>query len=250
MKFIEVRIEELRRMAAALESVLNMKVEPFTVNVSSLLKRLRSIIEESRDFETVVLDAEVLYRVSVVLGLQQKYILQSASSLLVDSQVIVAKVLRSEPHELAAAFMTAWRPLARLEHVTTPLLIRAYEHFLSLPGKLVRPETVTASNERAPGWDVYEALFEEELRSLRSELESETGWVDYWEFISRAGGRSRTNRAYLLSFLITRGEVEVQYDPLKEEIRVKASAPSPSRREGGVLSLVITLGPTGSEVTG
>lgn len=245
MRPVEVRVEELRRMAAALESVLSMKVEPFTVNVASLLRRLRSIVEESRDLETVVLDAEVLYRVSVVLGLQQRYILQSASSLLIDSQLVVAKVLRSEPHELAAALVSAWRPIARVEHVTTPLLVRAYEHFLSLPGKPVRIEAGLSAEERAPGWEAYEAAFEEELRSLKSELESEGGWVDYWEFVSREGERRRASRAYLLSFLITRGEVEVQYDPLREEIRVMAATAPQQRREGDVLSLVISLGRMG-----
>ncbi|MCS6787724.1 MAG: hypothetical protein NZ733_00310, partial [Aigarchaeota archaeon] len=70
------------------------------------------------------------------------------------------------------------------------------------------------------------------------------------EFISKTGDRLRVSRAYLLSFLITRGEVEVQYDSLKEEIRVRTSFTPPARREGDVLSLVITLEPTRPKVTG
>ena len=101
MKAVEVRREELLRMIAALDAVVRMKVEPFAVEVGPLLERLRRIVEENRDAETLVLDAEALYRVSVVLALQQKSIVQSASSLFVDSQIVASKIVGSPPVALA-----------------------------------------------------------------------------------------------------------------------------------------------------
>lgn len=240
MKGIEVRREELMRMISSLEAVLRMKVEPFTVEVRPLLERLRRIVEENRDAETLVLDAEALYRVSVVLALQQKAIVQSASSLFVDAQIVASKVIGSPPVALAGVFLLAWRPLVRIEQVSNPLLLRGYEHFLSLPTRgVVQPEP-TSGGAVGAEWAVHEQRFEEELKRLLEELRSRGDWVDYWSFLSEVGGSSRARVAYLLSFLITRGDVEVRYNPLTEELRIRAA----ERREDSGdqrTSLVVTV---------
>ncbi len=239
MKAVEVRREELMRMIAALEAVVRMKVEPFAIQVGPLLERLRRIVEENRDAETLVLDAEVLYRVSVVLALQQRSIVQSASSLFVDSQIVASKIVGSPPVALAGAFLLAWRPMVRLEHVSTPLLIRGYEHFLSLPTR-AQPQSAPAPSEGPGGeWTFLEQKFEEELEGVLSELRSRGGWVDYWTFISEVGG-GRVRTAYLLSFLITRGDVEVRYNPLTGELKIRA-AERKTETEGDRVSLVVSV---------
>lgn len=240
MRAVEVRREELMRMISSLEAVLKMRVEPFTVEVGPLLERLRRIVEENRDAETLVLDAEVLYRVSVVLALQQRAIVQSASSLFVDAQIVASKVVGSPPVALAGAFLLAWRPMVRLEHVSTPLLIRGYEHFLSLPTRGARQAEAPAVGAVGAEWTVHEQRFEEELERLLGELRSRGGWVDYWRFVSEVGGSNRARVAYLLSFLITRGDVEVRYNPLTEELRIRAAERREETDEQRA-SLVVTV---------
>jgi hypothetical protein len=240
MKAVEVRREELLRMIAALEAVVRMKVEPFAVQLGPLLERLRRIVEENRDAETLVLDAEALYRVSVVLALQQRSIVQSASSLFVDSQIVASKVVGSPPVALAGAFLLAWRPMVRLEHVSTPLLIRGYEHFLSLSTRAQPQSAPSPSEGLRVEWAFLEEGFEEELEKVLSELRSRGGWVDYWSFISEGGGGKRARTAYLLSFLITRGDVEVRYNPLTGELKIRA-AERREEAEGERVSLAISV---------
>jgi hypothetical protein len=89
-------------------------------------------------------------------------------------------------------------------------------------------------------WAFLEEGFEEELEKVLSELRSMGGWVDYWSFVSEGGSGKRARTAYLLSFLITRGDVEVRYNPLTGELKIRA-AERREEAEGERVSLVISV---------
>ncbi|MEM2990488.1 MAG: hypothetical protein QXQ02_04820, partial [Halobacteria archaeon] len=110
IKEVSMAKQELMKFISILDNIANQRIEPFTVDIRSLLDKLRAIIEKHKDTETIILDAETLYRISIVLGVQQKWIKERASSLFVDSSVIFAKVISSTSEDLVRAFLAAWRP--------------------------------------------------------------------------------------------------------------------------------------------
>lgn len=244
IKEVTIAKQELLRFINILENIANQRIEPFTIDIGSLLDKLRSIIEKYRDTETIILDAETLYRISIVLGVQQRWIRERASSLFVDSSVIFAKIVSSPPEELVQAFLTAWRPIVRIEQISVPLLLRGYEHFLSLPSKKHIPEYETQRMEISGDY-LYsfeeEVVMEERLEMIRNELQSKyPAWVDYWEFIDNDDLNVRFERAYLLSFLISRGEVDVKISPLDQRILIRSS--EKKSMDDKKVSLVVNIG--------
>ncbi|MEM0444427.1 MAG: hypothetical protein QXO86_00080 [Nitrososphaerota archaeon] len=240
-KSIKIPREELLRMISILGEIESRRLDPFSVDVSSLLARLREIIERERDVETITLDAETLYRVSIVLGLQQRWIRERASSLFIDAGMIYSKILGSDARMLVAALLQAWRPIIRLEQISMDLLLRGYQHFLSRPTRgVAMAEELKLAVERPGVYTAIESQISEELRGLLAELASIDGWIDYWDFVRSRGEGEKAARAYLLSYLISRGEVEVRINTLSREIKIRAAkAPSEEPR---TTSLAITVG--------
>lgn len=236
---VRVTREELLRMIAILGEIESSRLDPFSVDVSSLLSRLREIIERERDVETIVLDAETLYRVSVVLGLQQRWIRERASSLFIDAGMVYSKIIGSDPKSLVAALLQAWRPIVRLEQVSVDLLMKGYQHFLSRPTRGQAAGDFGVSPLARPGaYEAIESQISSELGELLAELSSVGGWVKYWDFVSAQGDKRR--RAYLLSYLISRGEVDVRINTLSGEIWIRAVArPSDEPR---TVSLALSIG--------
>jgi len=238
-RLVRVSREELERMISILTEIESRRLDPFSVDVSSLLKRLRDIIERERDIETIALDAETLYRVSVVLGLQQRWIRERASSLFVDASLVYSKAISADPKSLAAAFLQAWRPIVRLEQISVELLLKGYQHFLSRPSRGVASAGEAGEAPPRPGeYDATESQISGELKGLLGELSSMGGWVKYWDFIGLRGDRRM--RAYLLSYLISRGEVDIRVNAVTGEIWVRA-APRASD-EPRTTSLAVVVG--------
>ena len=238
---VRVFREELIRMMSILGEIEGRRLDPFSVDVSSLLQRLREIIERERDSEIVVLDAETLYRVTVVLGLQQRWIRDRASSLFIDANLVYSKILSADPRDLVSAFLQAWRPIARIEQISVELLMRGYEHFLSKPARgLTEFWGEAAGSAQQPSYEAIEKQISADLEELLAELSSRRGWTNYWEFIGAKGVGERARRAYLLSYLISRGEVEVRVDTLRREIWIRAAGVVSD--EPRTTSLVVSLG--------
>ncbi len=241
---VTIAKQELLKFISILDNIANQRIEPFTVDIRSLLDKLRAIIERYRDTETVILDAETLYRISIVLGVQQRWIRERASSLFVDSSVIFAKVISSPPEELVQAFLAAWRPIVRIEQISAPLLLRGYEHFLSLPSKKHVSDTDLQRTDISKGLPYSfeeESIMEDKLESILNELQLKyPNWTDYWEFINNDDINVKFERAYLLSFLISRGEVDVKISPIDRKILIRSS----KRKDidDRKLSLVVNLG--------
>ncbi|RLG04357.1 MAG: hypothetical protein DRN61_03185, partial [Thaumarchaeota archaeon] len=66
------------------------------------------------------------------------------------------------------------------------------------------------------------------------------GEVDYWSFIKGRNLEESFERAYLLSFLITDGYVDVRRNPLKNEIKLIPRERKAERKQPA--SLVIVMG--------
>ncbi|MEM1517837.1 MAG: hypothetical protein QXI27_00690 [Nitrososphaerota archaeon] len=244
IKEVSMAKQELMKFISILDNIANQRIEPFTVDIRSLLDKLRAIIEKHKDTETIILDAETLYRISIVLGVQQKWIKERASSLFVDSSVIFAKVISSTSEDLVRAFLAAWRPIVRIMQVSIPLLLRGYEHFISLPTRASASELGLDRMEypdKFPYEFEEENIMEDKLDQMRRELQSRyPEWIDYWEFIKSNDLSVKFERAYLLSFLISRGEVEVKISPIDNKIMLRSS--EKKNVEDRKISLVINIG--------
>ncbi|GBC71794.1 hypothetical protein HRbin02_01582 [Candidatus Calditenuaceae archaeon HR02] len=238
-RVVRIPREELIRMISILGEIESRRLDPFSVDVSSLLSRLREIIERERDVETISLDAETLYRVSVVLGLQQRWIRERASSLFIDAGMIYSKIVGSDPKSLVAALLQAWRPIVRLEQISVDLLLRGYQHFLSRPTRgSAGLEAVQLAVGRPSAYEAIESQISSELGELLAELSSISGWVRYWDFVNMRGNRK--DRAYLLSYLISRGEVDVRVNALSGEIWIRSAERVSD--EPRTTSLALTIG--------
>ncbi|MCD6420881.1 MAG: hypothetical protein J7L17_00530, partial [Thaumarchaeota archaeon] len=224
---VKVPREELEKVIRICENIEKRGLNPFTVNVRELLSRLRRMLEESGDLDYYVLDAETMYRIATLIALQHRWLREKAQALFVDAQMIETRIIAADKKSIVRAFLRAWRPIISLEQMTMHRLRQGLDHFLSLPPR---------SGEREWGWkfsqrevELAKASLESEediapkLRRLHEELikeYEEKGEVDYWSFVECGGFEESFERAYLLSFLITEGYVDVKRNPLKGEIKL------------------------------
>ena len=249
--------EELERIIKICENVEKMGLDPFTVNVRELLAKLRRLLEENPELDYYVVDAETLYHVASLIAFQHRWIEEKAKSLFIDSQMVSTRVAALDKKTLVQAFLKAWRPIVYLEQLTPQRLRQGLDHFLSLPP---RPEG------REYGWKLTEReyrmaeaamkleseIMAEKVRSLHEELLSMVGEgggeVDYWEFVKGRNFEETFERAYIVSFLITEGYVEVRRNPLKDEIKLIPNREKMERR--APTSLVISMEVDGDEQRG
>lgn len=239
--------EEIERIISICENIEKRGVDPFTVDVKDLLQRLRRMLEENPDLDHYTLDSEILYKIAVVIALQNRWLGERARALFIDSQLISSRLASMDKKAIVQAFLRVWFPIVSLSQITAQRLRHGLDHFLSLP---------TRRDERTYGWkltdrevEILRASIEREkeemeskMRSLHQELLEEagdSGEVDYWRFVLKGRGGEAYERAYVLSFLISEGYVEVARDPLKGEIRLKPNRDKVSRRS--TTSLVISL---------
>lgn len=229
MRKIEVTREELERIIKLCENIEKRGLDPFTVNIRGLLEKLRRIVEENPNLDHYVIDAETLYRISTLIALQHKWLREKAKALFIDAQMISTRLVAMDKKTLVRAFLKAWRPIISLEQMTPQRLRQGLEHFLSLPPR---------SGSREFGWKITDKEMElvkarleleekammEKIKALHRELlrrfEEQEGALDYWEFIKGKNFDETFERAYLLSFLITEGYVDVKRNPLKNEVKL------------------------------
>lgn len=240
--------EEIERIISVCENIEKRGIDPFTVDVKDLLRRLRKMLEDNPNLEHYTLDAETLYRIAMIIALQNRWLIDKARSLFIDSQMIVSRLAMLDKKTIVQAFLKAWFPIVSIGQLTPHRLQHGIEHFLSLPPR---------RDEKKYGWrltdresELYRIALEREREEMEEKMKKifrelveeagELGEVDYWRFVSRESLEETYDRAYTLSFLITEGYVEVKRNPLKNEIRLLPNNTRIPRKNAA--SLVISLG--------
>jgi len=247
--------EELTRIVGLCESIEKSGLDPFSVDVKALLRKLRRILETTRELDTVVLDAETIYRISLVIALQQRWLLERAASLFVDAQIVGARVLAADIRTLASCLVRCWRPIVSGEQLTKMMVAAGLEYFLSLPTRSrEKPQLPTDLSQLEP--DDARALLsgiagsevvEEELEKMHEEmlgLRGEDGGLDYWDFIGLRGPGERAERAYLTAFVVSEGLAEIRQNPISGITRIYPREGKIQREN--VVSLPLTI--RGTEV--
>ena len=223
---VKLAREELSRIIELCESIEKSGIDPFSVNIKDLLQKLRNILESSNNLDVIVLDAETLYRISLVIALQHKWLVERAGNLFIDSQIISAKILAADNKSLAQALARSWRPIVSSEQLTKKMIIQGMEYFLALPTRASRSGKQSLTDNSIQGnssiqYDVIQdELLEQRMKELHQELlnekQSEKG-INYWSFIRKEGEEKKLERAYVLAFLVSEGFADIKRDPITGE---------------------------------
>jgi len=218
---------ELQNIIELCQTVERKGLNPFDVDVKSLLTRLRSMLEKAKHVEDIVMDAETLYRIALLIAFQGRWLRDKASALFIDHQLVAIKLAVADENSLAQAFLRSWRPTVRLEQLTAYKARLGMEHFLNLPSidrvraGLPSPRAISMSEieEMKRAGLLEEAWFEEKLKQVHAELldQAKRGQIDYWKFIIGKDFAETLARAYAVSFLVTNGKIDLRSDALTDE---------------------------------
>lgn len=239
--------EELEKIIVLCESIEKRGLDPFSVNVKELLTKLRRILEEQKDLDTIILDAETLYKIAVLISLQQKWLKERASSLFIDSQLVSLKITAAELKQLAAALARSWRPIVRAEQLTPYRLRQGMEYFLMLPprdrayDKLLTIQEDTLRIVKEAGY-TKDVVLEEEVMKMHERClatAGSSGELNYWSIVSADTFEETVWRAYVLSFVVSEGLAEIKKNPLTGEVKV-VPYPSKLKREK-ITTFVVSL---------
>ena len=244
-----LRRSELQNIIELCQTVERKGLNPFDVDIKSLLTRLRRMLEEARYVEDIVMDAETLYRIALLIAFQGKWLRDKASALFIDHQLVAIKLAVAENESLAQAFLRSWRPIIRLEQLTAYKARLGIEHFLNLPSidreksKLPSPREISVSEieEMMRAGLLEKAWFEERLKQVHTELldQARRGQVDYWAFIIGKDLEESIARAYAVSFLVTIGKVDLRVDPLADKKTLVVLDETENRGETRSLAVAI-----------
>jgi len=248
---VKLAKEELERIIELCDSIEKSGIDPFSVNIKELLQKLRRILEGSDNLDVIVLDAETLYKISLVIALQHRWLKERASNLFIDAQIVSAKVLAADNKSLAQALARSWRPIVNGEQLTRRMIIEGMEYFLSLPprGGKAEERNLTSNltyDEASIRYELLQdELLEQRVKELHLELLNEKlgeKGVNYWGFIAKEGEEKKLERAYVLSFLISEGFADLRREPITGELWIIPYREKIERRTPASVAVTIKRG--------
>ncbi|GBC68863.1 hypothetical protein HRbin01_00551 [archaeon HR01] len=250
--------EELLKIIQLCESIEKSGVDPFTVDVKSLLNRLRHILDSQKTFDTILVDAETLYKIAIVIALQHKWLRDRAASLFVDSQLVAVRILSADLRDIASWLASSWRPIVFSEQLTAGMVRDGLEYFLGLPTRAGPREGTSSASDISGSIQDLLPIFsqdkplEDEVRNIHGEmleLAGDGGRLDYFNFISREGEMNRPYRAYLVSFIVSEGLAEILRNPLTGEIYLQPFREKLDRKTVTSLPITVTVKRDGRDNT-
>lgn len=249
----KVDAEELLRIIELCRAVERRGIDPFQVDVGRSIEKLRRYLPKWRLLEELLLDAEALERISAIVRLQGDWLKHRASSLYIDPILVELKIGMLEPERLASVFFRSWHPIVVLEQLSQKRLGEGLDYWNSLLpleerfgqegppegelGLLTREDLV---NLKTFSEVEFKDLLEKTLAELREMAKG--GKISYKDFVYRGTFGEMVERAYLTSFLVTDGYVELDVKPLEETIFLKPlERPIPMAERTKVYSVAVTL---------
>ncbi len=245
---------ELEEVVERCRAIEERGLDPFTLDIDSILSVVRRYFPSWQKPEELSLDAETLYRVASVVRLQSEWLHRRSSSLYMDPLIVGQRLKELSRDELAFAFASAWRPIFELETLTRESLLNAIDYWYSLPllsdrwPQLSRegPGTGSMNRQEFLGSKLLdEETFQSRLESLHQELKGEAGKdpIQYWDFVTADSFDGTVERSYLASFLISYGWAALQIHPIQGDIFIQPLArTSKARRETKMpTSVVLTI---------
>jgi len=248
----QASLEAVDRIIGLCRQVESGGSDPFSVDVVALLEKLKLLLGEWKTVPQLARDAEAVYRIAMLIKLQEEVVKHRSSLLYTDPLLVELKVLASDPGDLARAFLRAWRPIASLQQLNLEQLRLAYDYWSNLRRlQLDEYESRMPSSLDLEQLKSMGVLVDEVQSKLLEEMHGELirrssgGRMNYWEFVADRDFANTVKKAVLVSFLVTLGYAELEIEPLENRIWLKPKEAAEIPRAAEKKSLVVSLRPQG-----
>ncbi|MEM4310783.1 MAG: hypothetical protein QXX95_00130 [Nitrososphaerales archaeon] len=225
--------EDILRLIELCKEVEERALDPFNVNVKLSLDRLKDYLMKCKSLDDLLLDAEALNQLSNLIKLQEEWLKHRASSLYTDPLALKLSIKFLSLEDLSDSIRKSWHPIVSVSNLFREGIERAIDYWNNLTKREYHLEQRRAEGIKLDVKDLInfgflsEEEFEDKLKNLAQELEKELNAkdkLDYHSFIEAKDPDKKFLRAYLTSFLITRGFASLKYDPMDERYYItKAS---------------------------
>jgi hypothetical protein len=228
--------EKLQRIIEMCTAIENRSVDPFLLDVDSIIKIVKEYFPQWEEADELNLDSEAIHHLASVIKLQSEWVKHCSTSLYTDPFLLEEKIAQARKDEMLSVFLKAWHPLVELEQLSVNSLAAAMRYWDSLvpikerwPDLDVQEVAIgTASRDELVKQRVLgDKIFSEELDDYWQELKEKVkekggdGKILYWDFIGADTYEETVERAFLTSFLITYGYATLEIHPLEEEIFIE-----------------------------
>jgi hypothetical protein len=228
--------EKLQRIIEMCTAIENRTVDPFLLDVNSIIKIVKEYFPQWEEADELNLDSEAIHHLASVIKLQSEWVKHCSTSLYTDPFLLEEKIAQASKDEMLSVFLKAWHPLVELEQLSMNSLAAAIRYWDGLvpirerwPDLDVQEVSIgTASRDELVKQRVLgDKIFSEELNDYWQELKNAVkerggdGKIRYWDFIGADTYEDTVERAFLTSFLITYGYATLEIHPLEEEIFIE-----------------------------
>ena len=251
----KVRTEDLLRIIDLCKVVENKSLDPFNVNIKKSIKTLKTHLPEWELLDELLLDSEALGQLASIINLQEEWIKHKASMLYIDPVLVELKIRLASPEFLERVFLRSWHPVVRIEQISSWRIKEALDYWNALvpleeryrESHTVIPSTggvLTISDLmklRILSEEEFSKMIDDLLEDFRKKIGKKDG-ISYWDFISVDTYEETILRAYMTSFLISEGQVNLDVDPIEERISLSPNEKSKSSNTRSISrSIAISL---------
>jgi len=228
--------EKLQRIIEMCMAIENRTVDPFLIDVDSILQVVQEYFPQWEEADELTLDSEAIHHLASVIKLQSEWVKHCSTSLYTDPFLLEEKIAQATKEEMLYVFLKAWHPLVEMEQLSMNSLAAAMRYWDGLvPIKERWPDLdvqevamgTTSRDEMLKQRILGDKFFSDELESYWRELQETVkqkgadGKILYWDFIGADTYEATVERAFLTSFLVTYGYATLEINRLEELIFIK-----------------------------
>ena len=138
--------EKLQRIIEMCTAIENRTVDPFLLDVDSIIKVVHEYFPQWEEADELNLDSEAIHHLASVIKLQSEWVKHCSTSLYTDPFLLEEKITQASKEEMLNLFLKAWHPLVEQEQLSMNSLAVAMRYWDSL----------VPIKERWPDLDVQE----------------------------------------------------------------------------------------------
>jgi len=211
------------------------KVDPLDIDISRFLNIIKEVNLEKYDTSMLYKDIRALNGLILILEAQYKALKDKGLGLYIEPLLVRLKAKQLSIEKLANILLRCWTPTINVITSSTMDLLSSFAYFKSLKPLSERKliiKPISLAKEDIKAMIMIPENIELKLKNLYKELVeySEGSWVEYISFIYKSG--DPIERAYLMSFLVTMGAVQMKYKRLEDKYFIK-----PVKAEAEVLDV-------------
>ena len=97
--------EKLQRIIEIMKDIENHKVDPFLLDVDSILKIVKEYFPQWEEADELNLDSEAIHHLASVIKLQSEWVKHSSTSLYTDPFLLEEKIMQASKQETVNVFL-------------------------------------------------------------------------------------------------------------------------------------------------